>query len=138
MDGKYENISGGKRIYVSMDEAEVFRTVNRMMRRDRVFLDPWLTVESLAVRIGVHRNVVSHAVNLYTGENFAAYLARFRVDEAERLVALSAGVKIKMAELARQAGFSNHSSFYRAVRAIRGGTPSAVFNKQRYGKRQSK
>lgn len=43
MDGKYENISSGKRIYVSMDDAEVLRTVGRMMRRDRVFLDPWRT-----------------------------------------------------------------------------------------------
>lgn len=127
MDCQNKNIGFEKRTYVAMDDAKLFRTVEAMMRVDKVFLDPNLTMESLADRIGVHRNSLSRAVNRHAGENFASYLDRYRVEEAERLAVRSADGKVNMTELALQAGFSSHTPFYRAVRAIRNSTPSEAF-----------
>ena len=127
MDRHDANTGFAKRTYISMDDAEIFRTVEEMMCEEKVFLDPNLTMDALADKMGVHRNSLSRSINRYTHKNFASYLARYRVQEAERLVTSSAGSKIKLSELALKAGFSSHTPFYRAVRAIRGTTPSAAF-----------
>lgn len=97
------------------------------MREEKVYLNPLLTMESLADHIRVHRNLLSRAVNVHAGESFSQWLNRYRIEEAERLAARAAGGKLSMESLAKQVGFSNHTSFYRAVRKLLGTTPSAAF-----------
>jgi AraC-like DNA-binding protein len=90
----------------------------------RLFLDPALSLPSLARRLRLSPQHVSRLVNAGVGCSFNDYVNRLRVEEACRILAGPDGTTRKIGALAYDCGFGSPSVFYAAFRKFTGRTPS--------------
>ena len=101
--------------------AEIMARLEALMGKDRLYLDPDLTLGRLARRLGLPAKQLSAAINRSTGENVSRYVNRARVAEAQH--ALKAGQSVTQSMLS--AGFQTKSNFNREFLRVTGQTPSA-------------
>ncbi len=92
------------------------------VRRDRLFVDPELSVPRLAKLLGTNSAYVSRAFNEGLGQNFSGFINRLRCDEVARR--LREGADDDLLDLALDSGFSSKASFNRAFRVAYGCSPS--------------
>lgn len=112
------------------EEDKIMSLIQTEMTKKLAYREAGLTAESLAKRLGVHRNTISKAINKSTGGNFNYYINGFRIREAVRLLSESSAEKLYIDELSERVGFTNHSSFYRAFKQFIGLSP-AEFRKNK-------
>lgn len=108
---------------LSNSEAEsLYRRVVQHVEQERAYLDPDLSLQTLASELRLSANHVSQAINEVEQGNFRDFLNRRRVDEACRR--LKNQPDAKLLALALDVGFNSKSSFNRAFRKFTGSTPS--------------
>lgn len=113
------NTSGPRR-YLSLSDKEILKRAERLMTKEKRYLDPYLTLDALAAEIQISRNVLSRVINTLTGSHFHEWLWRYRIGETRRLVGQKNGDKLSVNEMARLSGFSNRTSFFRVCRKMTG------------------
>lgn len=106
-----------------LDSVEIYRLAEDKMQVEKRYLDPYLTMESLAMELNVHRNALSAAVNRYAKTSFTLWLTSYRVAEVERLATAKENQGVSLEKLSQLAGFANRTSFYRGFKNIRGVAP---------------
>jgi len=92
------------------------------VERQRPYLDPELSLQSLAEQLGLSTNHLSQVINECEGQSFRDYINRRRVEESCRR--LASGEAGGLLELAMDCGFNSKSSFNRAFKKFTGRTPS--------------
>lgn len=100
--------------------AEIMEQLEELVGREKLYLDPDLTLARIARRLGYPLKQVSTAINAVTGENVSRYINKYRIDHACR--ALDAGENVTNTMLA--SGFNTKSNFNREFLRITGKTPS--------------
>lgn len=120
--------------FKSYNDAEIFAIAQRMMCKEKAYLNPGLTMETMAAHIGVHRNSFSRAVNHYTGVSFPTWLATLRMAEADRLLHEEKD-KPTVSSIVSRAGFSSRTSYYRAVQKV-AGLPALLLKGLKLNKKQ--
>ncbi|HLT72853.1 MAG TPA: helix-turn-helix domain-containing protein [Cyclobacteriaceae bacterium] len=95
------------------------------MRSKKPFLDPELSLSTLATEMGLNRNQLSRLINTGIGENFYDYINRFRVEEVKRLMADPQKQKYNLLGIALEAGFKSKSTFNLIFKRFTGLTPTA-------------
>jgi AraC-like DNA-binding protein len=96
----------------------IYDDLVQMIQQKKLYLNPCLTLTGLATSYGTNRTYISQAINLIGEMNFNAFINKFRINEATRL--LSENPKIKIEELANQAGFGSSISLQRAFVKYKG------------------
>lgn len=97
--------------------------IERLMREQRVFLDPGLTLPRLAEMVGCSVNHLSQVINAGFGMRFFDYVNRHRIERAKTILC-DAGNQGPILELAFGVGFNSNSAFYSAFKKHVGTTPS--------------
>lgn len=87
----------------------------------KAYLDPEITIKSLATMIGTNTTYMSAHLNEKEGKNFSAYINEFRLDYAEELLKTDPGMGLE--EIATKSGFSSMQTFHRLFKARNGCTP---------------
>ena len=90
------------------------------------FSDPGLSITAIAKRLGYHRASLSRLFHAQAGQTISDHLAEVRLREAR---ALLAHTDERLAEIARQCGFSQAAYFCRWFRKQTGTSPG-VFREQ--------
>jgi AraC-like DNA-binding protein len=109
------------------EAAAQLQALAELMARERLHLDPGLTMSRLARRLGMPQTRLSQLLNDNNQTSFKQYLAQLRVGEAK---ALLRQVPAKPLEaVAEEAGFQSMSTFYSAFKKVEGITP-AVFRQR--------
>jgi AraC-like DNA-binding protein len=109
------------------EAAAQLQALAELMARERLHLDPGLTLSRLARRLGMPQTRLSQLLNDNNQTSFKQYLAQLRVGEAK---ALLRQVPAKPLEaVAEEAGFQSMSTFYSAFKKVEGITP-AVFRQR--------
>lgn len=101
-------------------EAELLARLDDLMGRDKLYLDPDLTLNRLSRRLHVPAKRLSEAINRQTGGNVARLVNGYRIKAA--CAALTDGQSVTEAMLA--AGFATKSNFNRAFQLATGQNPS--------------
>jgi len=111
----------------SLDYAGILAKVEYLMSNHKVFLDPDLTLESLAAKADVSRHHLSETLNQYKEKSFYQYINEYRIKEVVMLMdkCRKKGESIHILSLAFQAGFHSKSSFNQYFKRVQGCTPSA-------------
>lgn len=112
--------------YLSPDRAkEMYSTLLRIMEKEKLFLDPELTLEALAEKMVINRNMLSQLINQHIGLNFNDFINTYRINEAKRILAESLKKRefLKMWRIYVEAGFNSQSTYYRVFRKLVGCTP---------------
>lgn len=98
------------------------------MHADALYLDPNLSLDKLARRIGVPANYLSQTLNETLGVNFFDYVNRWRIVEARRLIETTG---MSVLEVALGAAFNSRSTFYKAFKKECGESPTVYRNRVR-------
>lgn len=106
----------------------------RFMLQERAFLNPEITLDDVAERLGVGRDVVSDMMDDVFGISFSVYLNMLRIDYAEQYILNNDNVTQK--DIARACGYSSAASFNVAFTRQIGVTPKIW--KDRYAEMQQR
>ena len=98
-------------------------------RIEHLYLDPSLSLGTLALAVGSNKSYVSGFINR-NGRTFYDFVNEFRVKHACRLLDQMPGaVHLNMQEVATQSGFNSLSSFNRYFSKMVGMTPTAYLKR---------
>ena len=99
--------------------------LQRLIEAGEIFRQEGLTIRHLAEALGAQEYKVRQLINSRLGfKNFNAFLNRFRVTAAERLLADAGQAHLGVAEIAYQVGYRSLATFNRAFKELNGCTPS--------------
>lgn len=105
-----------------------------LMREERPFLDPELTLQELAGRIGLPERDLSALLNESLDRSFYDYVNHRRIEHAKAMLRDPAMRGRGVLEIMHDSGFRSKSAFYEAFRRHAGSTP-AEFRRQSLGNR---
>ncbi len=105
------------------EAATQLQTLAELIARERLHVDPSLTLPRLARRFGQPQARLSQLLNDNNKTTFKQYLTQLRVDEAKLLLQQSPQKPLEI--IAELAGFQSMSTFYSAFKKSVGVTPAA-------------
>ncbi|MBN9673349.1 helix-turn-helix domain-containing protein [Roseibium aggregatum] len=105
----------------STADLDLLGRLDDLLTTKRLFLDPDLTLNRFAQKLGVPAKQLSTAINRTTGENISRYINAHRIRHACALLEEGANVTTAMLE----SGFNTKSNFNREFSRLTGRTPSA-------------
>lgn len=103
--------------------------LDQKMKAENLYLDPELSLGSLAEILEVKPYLLSRCLNEWHKKKFTDYVNELRVDEVRRLLADPKKSHYTLLALAYESGFNSKSSFNRAVRKYLGVSPSQLKEK---------
>ena len=95
-----------------------------LMEREKLFLNPELTLRDLSQRLKVHYNHLSRIINERFGLSYNDFVNRYRIEEAKRLLADPAEKERSILDITLSSGFYSKSVFNTAFKKFAGQTPS--------------
>ncbi|HOX30768.1 MAG TPA: helix-turn-helix transcriptional regulator [Spirochaetales bacterium] len=98
------------------------RALERLMEKERLYLNEALTLAELGERLSLSAHQLSEFLNAELGTTFKAYVNGYRVREAQRLLREPGGETIL--EIALNSGFNSKATFNKVFREATGMTPS--------------
>ena len=96
--------------------------ITKLMEDEQLFRNKGLTVDDIAQRLGTNKTYISAFVNMHSGMSFSAYVNKYRVEYAQRL--MQEQPDMKLTDISMAAGFSSETSFYRNFKSITGHSPA--------------
>lgn len=105
------------------EAAAQLQALAELMARERLHLDPGLTLPRLARRLGMPQTRLSQLLNDNNQTSFKQYLAQLRVIEAKALLQQIPPKPLEV--VAEKAGFQSMSTFHSAFKKHEGVTPAA-------------
>ncbi|MEM9546558.1 MAG: AraC family transcriptional regulator [Bacteroidota bacterium] len=91
---------------------------------EKAHLNDELSLDKFASAIAISSKEVSKTIQQKYNISFQKLVARYRVQEAKKLIENSNSQNLKLIDIAFQSGFSNKVSFYRSFKEMEGLSPS--------------
>ena len=111
-------LADGKQEALSTDDELIRKAVN-----DELFLDPTISLVSMAEKLGTNRTYLSNSIHSCRGMNFSDFVNSLRIEYFTRIVG-ELGPEANIKEAAMRSGYSNLQSFYRNFSEIMKVTPA--------------
>ncbi|WP_370979372.1 helix-turn-helix domain-containing protein [Agaribacterium sp. ZY112] len=119
-----------KNLELSTDAArELALELDRLMLEQKLYLDPDLSLSSLAEKLGVTKHQLSELLNSHLNTSFYDMLNSHRFEQAVSLMD-NKPKQHSVTDIAYLSGFNNRNSFYRVFKKKTGLTPGE-YQKQR-------
>jgi tetratricopeptide (TPR) repeat protein len=100
------------------------KELNQIMRVNKLYLDPDLSLKDLGSYLELPANYVSQLLNLGFQKNFSEYINTFRVKEFKDRVLLEENKGITLMAVAYDSGFNSKTTFNTFFKKIEGITPN--------------
>ena len=104
-------------------DSVLFNVILEKMEKEKIFLQPGLSVVDLAKSVGSNRTYVSNCINSHSGKSFATFVNTYRVEYAKTIMEKDS--KLSIAQVSERSGFASEESFRRNFKAITGQSPSS-------------
>jgi len=102
------------------------------MDTEKSFLDPLISLEKLARQVQIPKNQLSQVINTETGLSYNDYINKYRIQQAQTIIAGLNGNGDTLLGVAYDVGFNSKSTFNTAFKKFTGQTPSE-YRKQNGG-----
>lgn len=99
--------------------------LEKLLAEKPLYLDPSLSLRSLAGHLGLHPNKLSWLLNEYVGQNFNDYINNFRLKEFQNRALNPAKRHITLLGLAYESGFNSKTVFNTYFKKKLGMSPRA-------------
>ena len=109
---------------------QLLEKLKTFINEEKPYLNPSLTLRSLAEQIEMHPNQLSWLINEYIGQNYNEYINTQRVEHFKQLVVDPANAHISLVGLGFESGFNSKTVFNTAFKKITGMTPKAYQKSQ--------
>ena len=103
---------------------KILLLLEQAMEKEKLFLDPEITIEKIAEHIQYSRHHLSQVLNEGLHRSFYDFMNYYRVEEAKHLLADPKRAEHKIASIAYDAGFNSLSTFNDIFKKNTGITPS--------------
>lgn len=101
------------------------------MERERMYLDPSLSLVSLSEHVGSNRTYVAKALKESKSTNFSDYVNHYRMEYALNLMKATPKDKISIQNIAVACGCGSIQTFYRLFKTYYNETPTQWFEKNK-------
>jgi AraC-like DNA-binding protein len=101
-----------------------------LMTTERLFLEPDLSLPTLAQRVGASLHELSYVLNEVLEESFFQFVNRYRVEEAKRLLVSAQHRHLSILGIGFEAGFSSKTTFNTTFKKMTGLSPSQFAQNQ--------
>lgn len=118
LDKKYQSSS-----LRGLEEMRLYGRLKHLLEEEELFLDPNLSLKSLADRLDTNTKYLSQVVNHCSGQNFQQFINAYRVAEVKSKLEANEHEHLTLYGLAQQCGFKNKSTFYKVFKDQTGHTP---------------
>ncbi|MGN0221679.1 MAG: helix-turn-helix domain-containing protein [Prevotella sp.] len=109
---------------VSDRNEEMAVRIEEYMKSSKIYLNPHITLNELALAIGTNRTYLSECFNTVMHTNFYDYINTFRIAEACRIIdAMPQEGRKSMQTVSEMSGFNSKSTFHRYFVRIKGISP---------------
>lgn len=98
--------------------------LEKLLQEDKIYLDPGLTLETVAKRLNLSTSHLSRVLNAELQTNFNEYLNSFRINEAKNYLRNPDFSKYTIVAIGLEAGFNSKSAFFNVFKKTTGQTPS--------------
>ncbi|WP_260265608.1 helix-turn-helix domain-containing protein [Elizabethkingia bruuniana] len=92
---------------------DTYKKLTYQMEYEKLYKDPELNLNQVAVLLDVHPNILSQTINSVENKNFYDYINQHRIEEFKRIVVLPENQKFTILSLAFESGFNSKTSFNR-------------------------
>lgn len=103
---------------------QIIEKLENLMKTEKIFLKPEISLEELAVRLETNRAYLSRAINSKYKMNFNNYINASRIKEAIKFISNGDLKTFTLEGIAQTVGFNNRVSFNKAFHKYTGVTPS--------------
>jgi AraC-like DNA-binding protein len=104
-------------------KSEYLLKLTSYMETRKPFLNPEITLESLANELSVNPRILSQVINETFKKNFKSYILEYRIKESMKLLADSDKSKLTVLEILYQVGFNSKSAFNNQFKLFTNLTP---------------
>jgi len=105
------------------DKLEYLRRLNSCMETHKPFLNPDITLESLATELSVNPRILSQIINESFKKNFKSYILEYRIRESMKILADEKQSNLTILEVLYQVGFNSKSAFNNQFKLFTNLTP---------------
>lgn len=120
------NTADAGAVTVSAKDRPAYRRLMAQMTESKAFLDPDLSIASLAAQVGVPAHQLRTLINTVLGHrNFSTFVNGYRLAHAKALLADPETLRTPILTIALDSGFPTLSTFNRTFKAFTSETPSA-------------
>lgn len=112
---------------VTLDHGQVDKTIGSLrsaMEKDKLYLNPALTVAMVADHTGVPTKNISAILNQHLQKSFNEFVNEYRVNAIRQRLLNGEARELTIAALAYEEGFNSLPTFQRAFKSVTGQTPS--------------
>jgi len=106
---------------VNLDLPLDWEACKSQIESSKIFLKKGITLEELALWLGISRTVLSNSINSLEGKNFNSWINSMRISEAIQM--MNTRPDMPIAQIADLTGFSEPSNFGRQFKLMTGSTP---------------
>lgn len=107
---------------------DILQRLETLMSRDFYYRNNLASLSDMSDRIYDTQHRVSQVINEKSGLNFYAWLAKYRIEEAKKILSGPDSMKLKIEEVAEMVGYNSKASFNKVFKGITGQTPSEFRN----------
>ncbi|MCF8355878.1 MAG: helix-turn-helix domain-containing protein [Melioribacteraceae bacterium] len=120
-----EPVSGRKSDLLDQSTAESYvKKIIDFMKSESPYLNPGLTLRSLAQSVEIHPNQLSWLLNEKIGKNFSEFINNYRVEHFKKIAKDPSNSHISLIGLAFESGFNSKTAFNTYFKKAAGITPS--------------
>jgi AraC-like DNA-binding protein len=105
-------------------KAEIQQKLILAMEQKKLYNDTLLSLSKVAKHIGEPAYMVSQVINEKIGFTFYDWIAKYRVEEAQRLLSDPKTAAYTIEQIAEEVGYNSKSAFNKAFKKFSGKTPS--------------
>lgn len=113
-------------IPITIKNQFIRQKIEHFFQTDSTYLDPTFTLEKFALSIDENKEVISMVLNKYMKTNFYQIVAKYRIEQAKKLIVKEHNVTIDA--IMEECGFNSKSSFNKYFKQFVGSTPSSYRN----------
>jgi AraC-like DNA-binding protein len=104
------------------------RKVLTYFEKEKVYLNPELTLSELATKLDTNTSVLSAIINTGFGKNFNDFVNEYRVEEFKRKAAEPDSKHLTLLAIAFDCGFNSKATFNRAFKKVTDVSPKAFLD----------
>ena len=105
-------------------QPELAARVDEDIRQRKIYMEPDITLDSLAEALEIMPRDLSALINRHFGINYYEFINRYRIEEARRMLASSDYKNTTITDIYLKVGFNSKSVFYTFFKKIEGVTPT--------------
>lgn len=108
---------------VEQDKQEYLQRLNSFMEKEKPYLNPDITLESLANDISVNPRILSQLINETFHKNFKSYILEYRIKASMQMLADAKYHRHTVLEILYEVGFNSKSAFNNQFKLLTNLTP---------------